>query len=239
MHLMELTLPTLAENVALDEALLDAAEDGSGPAELLRIWEPPKLGVVIGRSSRAAEEVRLAECSRRGVPVVRRSSGGAAIVTGPGCLMYALVLSYGLRPRLRLIDQAHLFVLHELAQHLGALMPTVRCAGTSDLAAGDRKFSGNSVRCKRGHLVYHGTLLYGFPLHEVDALLALPPRQPAYRAGRAHGEFLANIELPREQLRQSLIAAFSANEPLEAWPRERTRQLVEDRYNRAEWNLAR
>ncbi len=35
-----------------------------------------------------------------GIPVLRRASGGAAIVIGPGCLMYALVLSYELRPSL-------------------------------------------------------------------------------------------------------------------------------------------
>ena len=37
MKLLDLTLPTAAENLALDEALLDAAEQDAGPSELLRI----------------------------------------------------------------------------------------------------------------------------------------------------------------------------------------------------------
>ena len=46
--------------------------------------------VVVGRSSRLDEEVHLDACRAAGVPVLRRPSGGAAIVSGPGCLMYAL-----------------------------------------------------------------------------------------------------------------------------------------------------
>ena len=50
MKLLELTLPTPAENLALDEALLDAAEAGELPDEVLRLWEPSQPLVVVGRS---------------------------------------------------------------------------------------------------------------------------------------------------------------------------------------------
>jgi lipoate-protein ligase A len=49
MKLLDLTLPTPAENLALDEALLDAAEAGELPDEVLRLWEFPQAVVVIGR----------------------------------------------------------------------------------------------------------------------------------------------------------------------------------------------
>jgi lipoate-protein ligase A len=102
--LLDLTLPTAAENLALDEALLDEAEAAGGSQELLRLWEPQQTLVVVGRGSQLAHEVDLAACRRDGVPVLRRSSGGAAIVSGRGCLMYAVVLSQTLRPELRSID---------------------------------------------------------------------------------------------------------------------------------------
>ena len=66
--------------------------------------------------------------------MIRRTSGGATIVTGPGCLMYALVLSYDLRPELRSIDAAHRFVFTRLATALQSLVPTVQRCGTSNLA---------------------------------------------------------------------------------------------------------
>jgi lipoate---protein ligase len=239
MQLLDLTLPTATENLALDEALLERAEQSGRPGEILRLWEPTSPLVVVGSSSRAGEEVKLDLCRGRNIPVVRRASGGATIVTGPGCLMYAVVLSYELRPALRSIDRAHRFVLDAIATPLQKITPELDIyrAGTSDLAANDRKFSGNSLRCKRTHLLYHGTLLYDFPLAQVAELLGTPPRQPDYRAGRAHSDFIRNLELPAATLRGALIDAFQADEPTSDWPRELTQQLVAEKYSRDDWNF--
>jgi lipoate-protein ligase A len=238
MQLLDLTLPTPAENLALDEALLDAAE-AEGGGEVLRLWEPAAPLVVMGRSSRAAAEVNLARCAELGVPVLRRSSGGAAIVTGPGCLMYGVVLSYERLPDLRLLDRAHRHVLSRLAAALQTIGIAAEHCGTSDLALAGRKFSGNSLRCKRDHLLYHGTLLYDFSLDLVGHLLHSPPRQPDYRAGRPHGEFLVNLPIGPAPLRSAIAAAFGASDPRTAWPRDRTGQLAAAKYRREEWNLGR
>ena len=61
MDLLDLMSPSLAENLALDEALLLAAECGDG-AEVLRFWEWPTPAVVLDTSGRLAElERRHAE----------------------------------------------------------------------------------------------------------------------------------------------------------------------------------
>ncbi len=239
MFLLDLTLPTPAENLALDEALLEQAELMEGPREVLRIWEPAAPMVVIGRSSRVAEEVDLEACRRRGIPVLRRSSGGAAIVAGPGCLMYAVVLSYELRPELRWIDRAHRCVLETMAAAIVPAVPLIQHRGTSDLAIGEFKVSGNSVRCRRRHILYHGTLLYAFALDTIGECLRMPPRQPDYRGGRAHREFVANIPLVCSELRRAVIGAWKAGEALNDWPREATARLVAERYGRDSWHLER
>jgi lipoate-protein ligase A len=171
-----------------------------------------------------------------GIPVLRRPSGGAAVVLGPGCLMHAVVLSRRLRGGLRAVDRVHRFVLRRLAAALEPWAPEVRCQGTSDLALGGRKFSGNSVRVRREHLLYHGTLLYDFPLELIDRCLAMPPRQPDYREGRPHAAFVTNLPLSAATLRRSLASAWQAAEPLTDWPRARTARLVAARYGRPEWN---
>jgi lipoate-protein ligase A len=268
MRFLDLTLATPQENVALDEALLDeaeeAAEQGQAAAdfEILRLWESPQMVVVVGRSSRVADEVNLDECRRQGVLVLRRSSGGAAIVAGPGCLMYAVVLAYNLRPELRDIGEAHRFVLGRLAASLNRALghatssppltkgkqggvPTVRCAGTSDLALGDQdhnqseKCSGNSLRCLRHFLLYHGTLLYNLSIDEVAQLLRMPPRQPDYRAGRSHERFLTNLPLDRQTIRNAVVSAFGPISERRDWPRDRVAQLVASRFSRDDWNLQR
>jgi lipoate---protein ligase len=236
MQFLELTLETPEENLALDEALLDEAELTAGKgSEVLRIWEPRQMFVVAGNSTRLADEVQLEVCRSRGVPILRRTSGGATIVAGPGCLMYAVVLSYAKRPELRSIDRAHRFVLDAIAGELRQFAP-VECAGISDLTLDGRKFSGNSLRCKRNFLLYHGTLLYGFPLEKVETLLKLPHRQPTYRQGRGHRDFLTNIPISNDKLRKALITAFGADSKRVDWPERLAAERIEDRYARRDWN---
>ncbi|MEX2173458.1 MAG: lipoate--protein ligase family protein [Pirellulaceae bacterium] len=237
MKLLDLTLPTPAENLALDEALLDAAEADPARDDVLRLWEPPSYFVVVGRSSRIAVEVNAAACREKQIPVLRRSSGGASVLAGPGCLMYGVVLSYRRFPELRMLDRVHAHVLSLVAAGLNRLNLGAEPRGTSDLAIAERKVSGNSLRCKRDHVLYHGTLLYNFDLPLVEQLLRTPPRQPEYRAGRSHGSFIANLPADAPHLRQAIAAEFGAQEPLVDWPRELTQQLVAERYGRDDWNL--
>lgn len=235
--LLELTLDTPEENLALDEALLDEAEASNRPIELLRIWESRQPFVVLGRSSRVAVEVDRRQCEELGIPILRRPSGGASVMAGPGCLMYGVVLSCQRRPHLRLISEAHRLVLGVLADSLHANVPGVRPLGTSDLTVDGRKFSGNSMRSKRTHLLYHGTLLYDFPLDLISTCLRTPPRQPEYRQSRSHDDFVANLPLSAVALRNALIEGWDASEALDGWPRRYTQELVETRYSKEEWNL--
>ena len=236
MRHLDLTLPTAAENLALDEALLEEAEASATPIETLRFWEPRRTAVVVGRSSHVDAELRVEVCRQMRIPILRRISGGAAVLTGPGCLMYSLVLSYERRPELRLVSHAHRFVLGTMAEALAPLVHGVQCRGASDLAVGEWKFSGNSARCRRRHLLYHGTLLYDFPLPMMEQCLIMPPRVPDYRGNRTHALFVANLPLEAETIRQALCIAWDAREPYGDWPQQRTAQLVREKYSRAEWN---
>jgi len=130
--LLDLTMRTPEENLALDEALLASAEGGAGPAserEVLRFWESPEPFVVLGVSEKLSG-VKLDACEAAGVPVLRRSSGGGTVVQGPGCLNVALILSLEARASLRDVTRSYAEVLGRTASALG---PEVEAAGTSDL----------------------------------------------------------------------------------------------------------
>ena len=240
---LDLTLPTPAENLALDEALLDACVAGEISGDVLRVWEPDNYFVVLGRSSDPGREVNLAACREKNIPVLRRASGGGTIVAGPGCLFYAVVLSYDDHPELKSISRAHQFVLNRLAESLASFVPGITLAGTSDLAfhatpESLQKFSGNALRAKRTHFLYHGTLLYEIDLERVGQLLACPTREPLYRAGRDHREFVANLPMSREQLLAALASGWQANEQLIDWPQERMRRIVKEKYlENPKWSL--
>jgi lipoate-protein ligase A len=246
MKLLQLTLETPAENLALDEALLDAAEAGEISGGVLRLWESPEYCVVLGRSSRADLEVDLSACREANIAVLRRSSGGGTIVAGPGCLMYAVVLDFKTHPQLRAVDLAHQHVLEKLAKMLAPHLPAVSVAGISDLVIRPRpegttpidrsvphKISGNALRVKRNHFLYHGTLLYDFDLNRLSQLLDSATREPDYRDQRSHFEFVSNLPMKRDELIEALIQGWNAESSLPTWPQQRVADLVRQRYAEA------
>jgi lipoate-protein ligase A len=72
----------------------------------------------------------------------------------------------------------------------------VEMRGISDLCLGDRKVGGASIRRADGLLYYATTLLVEPDLALVERLLPHPPREPDYRRGRPHRDFMGHIEAP-------------------------------------------
>jgi hypothetical protein len=66
-------------------------------------------------------------------------------------------------------------------------------------------------------------------------VLRHPPREPAYRAGRSHGAFLANLGLGRPVLEAAVRAAFCATRDRDGHPVERVARLVRERYENPAW----
>src|SRR5688572_11263689 len=110
MKFLSLTLPTLHENLALDEALLLDAESAGGAA-FLRLWEWPRLAVVLGAAGSLAADVCAENCARDGVAIGRRSSGGGTVLLGPGCLLFSLILPYSLSHELTQINASYAWIL--------------------------------------------------------------------------------------------------------------------------------
>jgi lipoate-protein ligase A len=224
------------ENLACDEALLlDAEERGGG--EVLRFWEPRQPFVVLGHGSAAEREAALAACRAANVPVLRRPSGGATVLQGPGCLNYALVLDIASRG-LADVAATNVYVMERLRSAIQPLVESeVAIAGFTDLTLGGRKFSGNSQYRKKRALLFHGCFLLDCGIALIEKLLPLPARQPAYRERRSHRDFLTNIAAPAAAVKQAIKKVWGADKELEEVPHDRIAALVRERYARDEWNL--
>ena len=219
-RLLDLTLPSPAENLALDEALLDEVEENGGDP-VLRFWESDRHFVVLGRACRLSEEVCAEACRQDGVPVLRRASGGGTVLQGPGCLSYALVLPLDRYPELAAIRSTNRFILERIAAALREWEPAVAFRGISDLAIGDMKISGNAQRRTRRGLLFHGTILHGMPVDLIARYLTQPKRQPDYRADRPHHTFVRTIDAPAQSIKQAIAAAWDAGPPTDFWPAAR------------------
>ena len=262
MRRLDATLPTPAENLALDEALLDAAE-GETSGEFLRFWSSELHFVVLGYGNKVSTEVNQSACKHRGIPILRRISGGGTVLEGPGVLNYSLVLRSNEGSPLTTINGANQFIMRRNAEALTRLLAgrsgrksapsdsreswsqltsaaTVEVQGHTDLAIGGLKFSGNAQRRKRTHLLFHGAILLNLDLDLLDQVLPMPTLQPDYRSGRSHRDFLTQLKIPAEAVKLALCQAWSTTQTasldsqVKDW-RGSVEKLVAEKYSRPEW----
>ncbi len=237
MKYLDLTFTDPARNLACDEALLDFCE-ASDTGEVLRVWEPANYFIVVGYSNKVSLEVNAAACEGKGIPILRRFSGGGAVLQGPGCLNYALVMKNERAGALGDVGESYKRVLSRHQVLFESLLKvSVQIEGTSDLAIGGEKFSGNAQHRKHFYSVFHGTFLLGFDRSLIEVCLRMPSKQPAYRGGRSHQTFLRNLLVDSTLVRQSLREEWQASDEFCAIPYSRIDELVEKCYARDDWNL--
>ena len=242
MRVLDITLNSPAENLALDEALLNRVASGNAP-DTVRLWESVTPFVVIGSSQRYREVVNHFQCLRDEVPILRRCSAGGAVLQGPGCLNYALVLSYEAYPAAADLHGSYAYILDRVAAALRRLGVVARREGISDLAVGVRKVSGNAQRRKRSACLHHGTLLYHITPEAMVRYLHEPQDRPDYRGDRAHADFVGVLPATADQLRSVVQEAFApraqASTTLSTEESETVQHLVREKYTQDAWTYRR
>lgn len=193
-----------AEQMARDVALMNSVGLGGAPAVRFYTWNPPALS--LGRFQ-TEDDVDRDACARLGVDVVRRPTGGRALLHG-GDLTYAIALARPDGPAGR-VDSLYATLAEGLvaglrnvgvaaavAHHDGPDGP-VCFAGAqgADLRVGNRKVCG-SAQVRRGRTVLqHGAiLLRRLAFDETDLLVGAPGRSRLRDATVTLEELDASIE---------------------------------------------
>jgi lipoate---protein ligase len=180
--------PTVVAGIEGDFAML--AEPCRQAA---RVWRCAESAIVLGVSRDADAEIDAPEAAARGMAVLRRASGGGTVVLGPGTLQYAILVPHpDPAPAIDAIKQACNRAVCEAlaASGIDAALES-DCSG--DLRMGSHKIGGVALRRRREATLLHGTLLVTADLAEIAAVLRHPEREPAWRCGRPHLEFLATL----------------------------------------------
>jgi lipoate-protein ligase A len=175
-----------ADNMAADRALLDAVRADGRPALRLYTWAGPTLS--LGRFQ-PDTDVDRAACERLGVEVVRRPTGGKALLHG-GDLTYAVALveppgrgtsidaMYRTIARPLIAALASLGVDAAVARHEGP--GGAVCFATqqgADLRVGERKVCGSAQVRRDGLVLQHGSILLDrLTVDETDVVVDAPPR---------------------------------------------------------------
>lgn len=190
-----------------DAILLDRCDQGRAGASL-RFWSSDFPCVVLGFANDPHREVNLKTCAQNGVPIYRRCSGGGAVVIGPGCLNYSLILPIAFHPMLASVQSASEFIMKRNQKTIAQLIGLKVNREETDLVLDNRKFSGNAQRRRRSALLFHGTFLLDFDISCVTRFLKSPSRAPEYRLNRSHREFLCNISVKQKALENALCETW-------------------------------
>src|SRR5262249_16906736 len=154
---------------------------------------------------------------------------------GPGCLNYALVLGIDENGPLRSISAANRFIMDRNRAALESLSAPgghdaqgpssksenrkpkspIAVRGHTDLPIDGFKFSGNSQRRRRRFLLFHGSFLLQADIALISEVMPLPSKQPDYRRNRSHAAFLANLNIPADEVKTALKSAWQADSILD------------------------
>jgi len=159
---------------------------------VVRVEAVREVIVVLPRSRVAVREVHLDRCRADGVPVVVRPSGGGAVVLAPGVVAASVVAAVDdipqfPEPYFRAFGTAATLALTAC----GVLGVTMR--GVSDLCLGEKKIAGSALRLWRGRVLYQLSVLVDLDVAVIERYLPLPSREPDYRGGRAHADFVTTL----------------------------------------------
>lgn len=191
--------PTVAENLRIDEELV--REAGLNGLRVLRFWWGGPPAVVLGCADRPETACHLDVCERLGIAVMKRITGGGTVLQTSGVLNYSLTM-----PDSGRLDIHRVFGLGAdlIIGALSRLGIEAQREGISDIAVGGRKISGNAQARKRHGVLLHGTIMVDVDLALVETVLKHPTREPDYRQGRSHRDFIVCLR----ELRPGLDGRF-------------------------------
>jgi lipoate-protein ligase A len=229
LRLVHTSAMSAAMNMAVDDVLLDAARAGGGPILRTYGWHPP--AVSLGYAQCAEEAVDVEGCRSRGFDLVRRTTGGRAVLHWNE-LTYSFHCADGEGPAAHPLQESSRILGECLADGLrrfgvdarlerGSAPAPVRLgacfASTArwELTCGGRKLVGSAQRRTRGALLQHGSVLAG-PEHLMLADLLPTPAKIDLEAASTHLAECTGGSVDTEALASCLAQAFADGLDLQA-----------------------
>lgn len=145
-------------NQAFEDYVFRTCREG----DVLLLWRN-RPAVVVGCYQNICREVHMRALLDRGIPVVRRMSGGGTVYHDLGNLNYTLIsdqtgpLDY---------DRC----LEPVIRALNALGVPAHKNRTCDIAVDGKKISGSAQKIAGGRVLHHGTLLFDSDLSLLDEI---------------------------------------------------------------------
>jgi lipoate-protein ligase A len=216
-----------AENMAWDEALLQARVEGLIPDTLryLRFFPPVAL---VGYHQAVAEEIRLDYCQQEKIEINRRITGGGAIFFDEGQLGWELIASRKTIALGLTMEEITGAICRAAVRGLGTLGLEARFRPRNDIEIQGRKISGTGAAFEGDIFLFQGTLLIDFHLEHLIKALRIPTEKLNHKELTSARERVTSLkeqlgERPTlEKVKKALEKGFSDELGLRFQPGEIT-----------------
>ncbi len=163
---------SLAFYLAMEEFVAERID-----GEAFFVWRVAPT-VIIGRNQDLEAEVNLGYCTKHGVHVVRRKSGGGCVYSDKGNIMVSYISGRGV------VSAVFDRYLSAMTACLCSLGLKAEKSGRNDILVEGRKVSGNAFHQLPDRSIVHGTLLYDTDFGALEEAIR-PPVEKLERHGVA------------------------------------------------------
>jgi lipoate-protein ligase A len=164
---------TAAENMALDETLLELKNHGHTPNTIRFLQFSPR-SVLVGYHQSVAEEIRKGYCRKEGIEINRRTTGGGAIFFDENQLGWEIICDKSFFNVS--IPTAHLFKTLCKPVLTALLMFGIEAdfRPRNDIEIDGRKISGTGGTDSKNAFLFQGTMLVDFDVDTMLRALRIP-----------------------------------------------------------------
>ena len=243
-RIIDTGIRTGRENVAFDQALIDARNAGKCPETIRFLRFRPSA--LVGLHQMLSHEVRLEYCARHGIEVSRRITGGGGLYMDEGQIGWELVLERRALGADLAVAAAR--ICAAAAAGLQRLGVPAEFRPRNDIEVMGRKLGGTGGVFDGDTLFFQGTLLIDFdPARMIEVLripvekLARRDLEDARRRVVSLAELLGRVP-PLEEITAALVAGFCEHLGLEPhwgkaseYEESLARRLFDEQYGNEEF----
>lgn len=228
--------------MALDEVLMKSVRKAMSGTPVLRLygWNPPSIS--IGYFQSVEQEVNVHRCNQFGIDVVRRVTGGGAVLHE-----YEVTYSFITRKYPQNVLESYRMLSGPIVSGLINLgFHKARFAPLNDIVVDGKKVSGNAQTRKDGVLLQHGTILLNVNFKKMFTLLKIPNEKIGDKMIDNVSQRVMGLNRTFEEVSTAIAVAFRTKFAAKLifdkiTPQEvrDSKVLVKEKYATAAWNWRR
>ncbi|TET30672.1 MAG: DUF116 domain-containing protein [Candidatus Heimdallarchaeota archaeon] len=209
-RLLDTGVRSAFENMAIDEALLEAKARFNTPATFRFLQFSPNA-VLVGLHQNVEQEVRVKFCKKNKIDINRRITGGGTIYFDTSQLGWEIIInkSHAIIPKK--IEEVYEVMCRGTIAGLKKLKVIAEFRPKNDIEVEGRKISGTGGVEENGAMLFQGTLLTDFDVETMLRALRVPIEKLQYKKLSSMRERVTCLReqlgrvLPLPEIKKALI----------------------------------